>query len=244
MARITTKDGLISYIRSQLGEPIINVECTDVQIGEIIDTSISKFTEYAYGTLEDVVLIELSGAQDYELPSTITNIIKLSKGGGSNILSFDTNFGAGYVPNIWSEQFFSDTGSFLGEVIQSLVSISSTQAQLEKYFGDDIYYNFNHLAKKLQVLENYSGVAALHYQYEYLANESNDLVYNHEWVKAYTKAKTKELWGTITGKFDQTLVGGARINYADMKSEANEEITRLNEELLTKWSDPAPLLIG
>lgn len=244
MARITSKTALTSYIRTQLGEPLINVEANDSQISEIIDHTIQKFTEYAYGTLEDVVLIELTGAQDYDLPNTITNVVKLSKGGGSDILSFDTNFGGGYVPDIWSEQYFSMSEGIIGDLIPSIISISSNQAVLEKYFGDDIYFNFNYLAKKLQVLENYTGVAALHYQYEYLANEENDYVYNHEWVKEYSKAKTKELWGTITGKYDQTLVGGARINYDRLLSEAEQEITRLNDELLNKWSDPCPIDIA
>ena len=84
----------------------------------------------------------------------------------------------------------------------------------------------------------------LHYQYEYIANDESDMVFNHEWIKAYTISKTKFLWGTVTGKFDQALVGGARINYADMKSEASEEILKLEEELLTKWSDPAPIMVG
>ena len=52
------------------------------------------------------------------------------------------------------------------------------------------------------------------------------------------------LWGTVTGKYDQALVGGARVNYADMKSEAQTELEVLNEQLLTKWSDPAPVSIA
>ena len=73
---------------------------------------------------------------------------------------------------------------------------------------------------------------------------NNDLIYNHEWIKEYTIAKVRYQWGNNTGKHDQTLVGGAKINYSDMKSEATSEIERLNQELLTKWSDVCPILIG
>jgi len=244
MARLRSKDDLRKYIKSQLGEPSIKVEVTTTQISQIIDDTIQKFTEYAYGTLEDTVIIQIAGAGDYQLPDSITNVIKASKGGGSNILNFNVNFGAGYVPNIWSEQFFSGSGSLMGNIIPTIISISTLKSQLEKFFGDEIYYNFNHLSKTLQVLEGYSGPLILHYQYEYLADENNDLVYNHEWIKAYAIARTKFLWGTVTGKFDQALVGGARINYADMKNEASEALIKLDEELLTKWSDPAPVSIA
>lgn len=239
MARINTKSGLRDYVKSQLGAPTINIEVTNSQIDQIIDDTVQKFTEYAYGTLEGTVIVQLNGAGTYPMPETMTNLIKLSKGGTSNLTNFGSNFGAGYVPDLWSEQYFST--SLTGDIIPSIIAISSTKAMLDKYFGDDVHYNFNHLSKQLQVLESYTGPAVLHYQYEYLANDNNDLVFNHEWVKGYTKAKVKELWGTVTGKFDQTLVGGARINYDRLLSEAQQEIESLNEELLTKWSDPAPI---
>lgn len=239
MARINTKVGLTNYIKSQLGAPTINVEVTDDQIGEIIDDAVQKFTEYAYGTLEGAVIVELSGIGEYDMPDTMTNLIKLSKGGTSNLTNFQANFGEGYVPNIWSEQFF--TGTLTGSIIPSIISISATTASLQKFLGDDIVFNFNPHNKKLQVLENYSGPCVLHYQYEYLADDAGDLIFNHEWIKNYTKAKTKELWSTVTGKYDQALVGGARINYDKMAQEAERDIEKLDEELLNKWSDPAPI---
>lgn len=242
MARINTKAGLISYVKSQLGYPTINIEVTDTQIEQIIDDTVQKFTEYAYGTLEGTVIVEFSGAGEYDMPEAMTNVIKLSKGSTSNITNFNANFGAGYVPNLWSEQFF--TGSLTGDIIPGILAISTTKAMLDKFFADDIVYNFNHLNKKLQVLEGYSGPCVLHYQYEYLANDEDDLVFNHEWIKAYTIAKVKFLWGTVTGKYSQALVGGAQINYADMKSEAETALDKLDEQLLTKWSDPAPIDIA
>jgi len=242
MARITSKTGLRDYIKSQLGSPTINIEVSNTQIDQIIDDSIQKFTEFAYGTLEDTVIVQISGAGTYDMPDTMTNLIKLSKGSTSGLSNFSTNFGSGYVPDLWSNQFFST--SLTGDIVPNIISISANKTMLDKFFGDDIVCNFNHLSKKLQVLENYSGPALIHYNYEYIANDSNDLVFNHEWIKAYAKAKVKEIWGTITGKYDQALIGGARINYADLKNEAREEIEKLNEELLTKWSDPAPISVA
>ena len=131
-----------------------------------------------------------------------------------------------------------------GDIIPGIIAISTTKAVLDKFFADDIVFNYNPYKNKLQVLENYSGPAVIHYQYEYEADDEGDLIFNQEWIKGYTIAKTKLLWGTVTGKYDQSLVGGARINYGDLKNEAQTEIDRLNEELLTKWSDPCPIDIA
>lgn len=242
--RIDTKDKLIQYIRESLGEPIIKVEVTEKQISNIIDSAVQKFTEYAYGDLEDTVILELKGKNEYELPDKITNILKVSKGGSSNLTNFSANYGDGYVPNIWSEQFFSQgAGNFTGNIIENIISISSMKASLDKFFGDDLYCNFNPHRKILQVFEPYTGPVLVHYQYEYLANNV-DLIYNHEWIKDYTVAKTQYQWGNNTGKYDQTLVGGARINYDAIKSEASTAIDKLNEDLLNKWSDTCPIMIG
>jgi hypothetical protein len=239
MARLKSKAQLRDYITSQLGAPIIQVEVTENQINQIIDDAVQKFTEYAYGILEGTVVFEVNGMGDYDMPDTMTNVLKVSKGSTSNITNFSANFGSGYVPNLWSEQFFS--GSLTGDIIPGIIAISTTKSVLEKYFADDIVYNFSPHNKKLQVLENYRGGVVMHYQYEYLADDENDLIFNHEWMKEYCTAKVKFIWGQTTGKYAQALVGGATINYNDLKQEAQQEIDRQNELLLTKWSDPAPL---
>lgn len=233
--RIRSKKDLISYIRSQLGEPIIKVEVTDSQMSEMIDAAVQKFTEYCGYTLEESVVIQLHGAKEYPLPDKITNIISLKTGLSGNLTDFASNFGD-YIPNLWSDMYFSN--SLTGDIIPNIMMISATTSVLDKYFGTDIYYNFNQHRKILQVFDPYEGPAVLHYQYEYIANEEDDLIYNHEWIKAYCIAKTKEIWGSILGKYSQSLVGGAQINYGDIKSEAQSEIEKLEQELLDKWSDP------
>lgn len=236
--QIYTRLQLITYVREMLGAPQIEIEVTDNQISDIIDDAIQLFTEYAYGTLEATLLIELKGKGEYKLPRNVTNIIKLSKGGTSNIANFASNFGDQYVPELWSQQFFSS--SAVGDMTANLVIISNTVSSLQKYFGDDIYYNWNPYKKVLQIFDTYKGKAVLHFNYEYHADEE-DAIYGHEWIKRYVIARTKILWGQITGKYSSSLVGGATINYADMKSEGNDELEKLKEELLDKYSDPCPI---
>ena len=242
MAKVRTRDELKDYAKRQLGYPSIQIEVTDDQIDDIIDDSIQKFTEYAYGTLEGASVIEVSGMGEYALPEGITNIIKVSKGGNANITSFASNFGDGYVPNIWSGQFFS--GSITGSIVPTIISISSTRTVLDKYFGETISYHFNPWKRKLQIQDNYAGALFIAYEYEYVADDAGDAIFNHEWIKDMVKNKALFLQGRVTGKIEQALIGGASINHADMRGDAQTEIDRLNEELLTKWCDPAPIDIA
>jgi hypothetical protein len=122
----------------------------------------------------------------------------------------------------------------------SLVTVSNTRASLEHFMGDDIYFNWNPYKKIIQVFDQYKGPALIHFYYEYQADEV-DQIYNHEWIKRWAIAKTKILWGNITGKYSGDLVGGVTINYDNFKSEGADEVERLEEELVDKWSDPVPI---
>ena len=244
MARIKTKLALLNYIKQQLGAPLIRVEVDDSMIYQIIDDSIQHFTEFAYGELEGSAYIELGDMGEYVLPELITNIIHITKG-GNNFMNFSAQFGANFVPDMWSEKYFSGSGgSLTSQIIPNMMSLSSTRAMIDKYIGTDFNYNFNANKKVLQLQEHVNAVCLLHYKYEYIADDDNDLIFNHEWIKRFTVSKTKFLWGTVTGKFDSPLIGGARINYADMKNEATTEIEILEAELLNKWSDPCPISIA
>lgn len=62
---IDTKQRLIKYIRSQLGEPLISVELTDDHISEVIDDTINLYTEVAYGDYEDTLILDKSNISDF-----------------------------------------------------------------------------------------------------------------------------------------------------------------------------------
>lgn len=238
--KIDNKLLLIAYVREMLGSPQIECEVSDVQISHIIDDGIQLFTEYAYGTLEATLCVKFTGKGEYQMPHNITNIIKITRGNLGNIANFANNYGVNYVPDLWSQQFYSD--SVAGSISSNLVSISNTRAILDKYFGDGISYNFNPYKKVLQVFDHYKGPGLIWFNYEYTPDEK-DYIYDHEWIKRYAIARTKILWGQITGKYSASLVGGATINYADMKSEGNSELEILKEELKSKYSEcPLPII--
>lgn len=239
---IDTRLKLITYVRKMLGAPQIEIEVSDDQISQIISDTIQLFTEIAYGTLEATAVVQFKGKGDYKMPPTITNIIKVSKGnfGSGGLSGFSNLYGSDLVPDMWSEQFF--TSGLTGNILQNIIVVSNLQATMDKYFGDDIYYNFNPHKKVLQVFEPFNGIAMIHYNYEYIPDEVDE-VYNQMWVKRMCVAKTKLLWGSIIGKYSGTLVGGATINYADIKSDAQSEIDKLEEELKERWEDPAPVMV-
>ena len=240
--KIVSRDMLIDYIKLKLGYPQITIEITDEQISLCIDDAIQIFTEFAYdGLLKDTILVELKGKEEIPLPPEIRSIVKISKGGTSGVSTdFSAQFGENLVPTIWSEQFFSN--NLTGNIVTAICSVSAVRSTLKKYFGDDINFNFNPAKSVLQVFDSYRGPALIEYYHEYIPNDDFDKIFDHQWVKAMAIAKCKQLWGGVLGKFSgASLVGGAQINYSDLKTEGQNEEAKLLEELKDKYFTVAPI---
>lgn len=233
---IRTNDDLIDYIMRQLGAPSVEVELTSDQLQDCIDYSIKEYSSFAWdGELEESVVLTVDGRGNYQLPDFITTIINFK-----SIQGFQ-NYGQNYVPDRWSEEFYrafesNSTG------IDAVISISNTFTMYEKYMQKEINYSFNNIKNQIYIMEEFSGDVVIHYTREYTPDK-RDKIYDHQWVKDMSVEKARFLQSTVTGKYAQTLIGGATINYDDMRSKAETAIEDLKEQLFSKYGGPAPILI-
>lgn len=255
--RIDSEDKLLNYIRSMLGEPLISVELTDDQIYIIIDDTIRKFSDFAYGGEQTISFI-IEGRediQDYKLDSRVQAIKSVSFGnslgttpssaGSINLGSGWGTIGVGYIPHITMQGEVSSlvgnsntysTGSALNSVTDAYVTLTQRD-HLQSLFARGVNFEFNSNTKILRVFEQVSGSFMIEASIEYSPNPEYDEVYSHPWIKEYALNACKFVWGSNVGKYSQNLIGGGSINYNDMKSEAKTEIDKLNEDLLNKYSE-------
>jgi hypothetical protein len=184
-----------------------------------IPTSSSGNYVYPFGTLgvNYIPHITLQG-----------EVSSLAAGGGMSSTSGGTAGGVAGGPNSGSSGLASMVGAY---VTRSQVDTMNTLNSR----GVNFEYNSN--TKVLRVFENFTGSFLVEAAVEYVPNPEYDEMYAHPWVKQFALNKVKFLWGTVTGKYSQSLVGGAEINYADMKSEAQDDIQQLEEDLLNKYSE-------
>jgi hypothetical protein len=238
---IDTKEKLIQYVKIQLGHPLINVEVTDEMIEQHIDYTIQKFTEFAYDGMSKVTFgfDTVPEVFDYILPDNIRDVfvVKGMTYLGVSTITLPSNEIVVYN-NVYSVMTSPDTTG-----VASFVLNLSNQSLVETLFDKDVNFSFNPHSKLLRFHEEPQPRYVIYAQEEYIPKDI-DRIYNQEWVKKMVTAKTKFSWGTVTGKFDQTLVSGARINYEAFKQEATEEILKLDEELLLRYVEPAPILVG
>lgn len=239
-SRITdTSEKLVRYIKRQLGEPVIRVEVPDESIEDIIYETVLKFTEYSWeGQLQKALVINQNGMGYYRFKEPVSEVFQVRTQSGVQGMNFQQNFGQGYVPDIWTNMVHNQASQ--GNITSQMVTMSTYSQLSEKYFVKEPLWDFSQGKNELHLLENYKGPILVQYQTVYEPDEE-DMIYNHPWVKEYQVQRTKFLWGTITGKYSQSLVGGQQINYSDMKSEGESDMQRLHEELLSKYTDPQPI---
>lgn len=230
-----TKNDLVNYIKEELGAPVLNIEVTDKQIENQIDKAIQKFTEFAYDSdFKKYIKFNCTGRGMYDVDPRVKTITKISKGGSLFTAGFSN-----YIPNSFINLIHGGMGAALG----MLISISSTRAQMDHYLYDGIHYEYNYLKNKLTIYEDFNGPLLIEAYTEYIPDE-HDGIYNHIWVKAYSTELVRLLWANNVGKYSQSIIGGATINYADIKSQAESALEKLEEDLLETWSDVPPIHIG
>ncbi len=204
----------------------------DERVREIYDISIAdtttSYANYAGGGISlggfGVLPINYVPYVDVE-----GNVSSLERGGG---LGGGATGVAGGVTG-------PHTGGYSSGDKMNMAYAAMVDAQIaQNIFGQSISYDFNSQNHILRLFENVTGAVAIEAALEYIPNPDHDDAYGHIWIKDYALNLTKRTWSGNVGKFDQSLIGGANINYDKLFNEAQSELDRLEIDLLEKYSEP------
>ena len=81
--------------------------------------------------------------------------------------------------------------------------------------------------------------------YRYLDPTVYQDVWNDRWLKRYATALIKRQWGENLSKYSGIqMPGGVEFNGQRLIDEANEEITRLEEEMSSSYELPVDFMVG
>lgn len=244
MKNITTREMLHEYILSKLGAPVIDVEVTKDQINYCIDDAIKEFTEVADdGNETEILVLELKdNVKEYVIDGRIKSIKNLSISSSTGINNIILGGGIFLTP---TELFANSVtmGALSTGVSNTLSNLTVALSNVSMYntlFKVQVRYDFNEYTKRLKFFEPVYKKAdrvLLECYLNYFPQEV-DYIYDNVWVKAYATALVKLTWGNNVGKYDATLIGGAKINFGRLIDEANHEIEELKKELYSKWVAP------
>lgn len=232
---LKTKEELKQYILEELGSPQLNVELTDNQIYHNIEKAIQKFTNVAYdGELTKYVKFQCEGSGEYHVDPSVEEVMTVEE---SSIFSvFD-------LQGFYIDQNLTNFIMSNNQVAVSyLCTLSATRSLLEKYFKRQITYEFNSHKSILYIPENYFGPLLIECICRYIPDEV-DKIYDTQWIKEYSVELCRLTQSVVLGKYTGNLVGGTQVNWDSIRSLAQETLQKLDEELLERWRNPAPILV-
>ena len=108
-------------------------------------------------------------------------------------------------------------------------------------------YNFNQRTHRLHIDGDLGDVGQI-LCLECMVKPDPDVfpdLYNDMWLKRYSTALVKYQWAENLSKFEGiALPGGVTLNASEMKAQAQEEITKLEEESRLNYELPVMDLMG
>lgn len=235
-------ENLKQYILRKLGSPVINIEITDDQLEDCIDSAIEDFQEEHYnGTYVGYIPLQLTeGVVSYQMEDNIQEVVHILS---SESLSFDWKgddpllISAFYLGNEHSHYFKND--------LVSVEVFRQNFKMFEDYFEIPIQFDYNSASKTLYLYTEPERDVATFLKVYQSDDDKIKKYLTDGWVKEYSVALARKQWGTNLMKYNgANLPGGAEFNYQGILDMAEKDIEVLKEELEDKFSLPLTPLIG
>ena len=273
MANPNTRESLKQYCLRALGKPVIEINVDDDQLEDRLDESLQYFAQYHTDGIRRTYLkykltsddkarlknktrsnetstdLEESGVttQHFEqdnylvIPDSVisvTNIFPFSDKGNLNL--FDVR----YQLRLNDLYDFSSTSvlhyqmtmqhlDFLSHILVGEKPIRFNQHQNRLYIDMDFENDIS--VGEFIIIECYRK----------LDPETYTDIYDDIYLKRYVTALIKRQWGANLSKFSGvTMLGGVTMNGAEIYSQAQEEITRLEEQIQLAFETPIDYMMG
>lgn len=232
------------YIRSKLGEPILQLNVTEFQVDQAVDEALQYYRDYHYLGSWHAYYIHQITAQDaqdrfFDVPDDIIGVTCVYDASTSSGMGLNTSIYSGACQVNYDLLFNQGTltGSFLSfymnktyyEMINSiLVGLKPLRFNMHQ---NRVYLD--------STWENYKvGDNLILDCWQVLDPDANPDVWSDRWLIRYATAKLKRQWGENLSKFDATLPGSVKVNYDRIIREADDELIKIEENCLRDYSEP------
>ena len=232
------KQQVYDYCKAMLGDGMIDVELDPIHYETALNRALAVFRQRSDNAVEEsyVFLNLLVDTNEYILPAEIQQVRQIFRrsigsrtGGGSGGTVFEP-FNLAYT-----NTYLLSSTNMGGLLTYEL--FAQYQELVGKMFGSFINFTFNSQSKKLRIEQrprSEESVMLLCYNVRPDFALISD-TYSGQWIKDYSLANCKMMLGQAREKFAQIAgpQGGSSLNGAALKTEAQNEMDKLMEDLKT-----------
>lgn len=247
MAVPTTRKEFKEYCLRKLGKPVIEINVDDDQVEDRIDESLQYYWDYHFDGSERIfykhqVTAETISDKYITLPENIIGAVKIFPIGDPSIRSSD-------MFNIRYQIALNDLYTLTSiSMIPYYMAMQHLGTITELLVGQQpIRYNrhMNRLHVDMDWTKVQVGDYLLIEAYQVVDPDIWPDAWGDRWLQKYCTAKIKYQWGSNLTKFNGLqLPGGVTFNGEKIMDDANQEIQKLEEEMISSYSLPVMDMIG
>ena len=271
MAIPSTKATLKTYCLRALGYGVIDINVSDDQVDDRLDEALQYFAQYHYDGIEKMYLKHQITQTEIDRAKTDASATATDKVDSS--ITADWLEGKGYIPIpdtvVSVIQVFPFDDSSTNNMfdiryqmrLNDLYDFSSTSIlhyQMTMQHLDYLAHvlvgetpiRFNQHQNRLYLDMDWSGdISADEYIviecYRKLDPTTWTDIYDDIYLKRYATTLIKRQWGANLSKFNGVqMLGGVTMNGADIFSQAQEELQRLEEQIQLSFETPIDYMVG
>jgi len=251
MAKPTTRQELKDYCLRALGQPVIEVNVEDSQVEDRIDEALQYFAKWHHDGGTKMYYTYPLTAEDISRKWIDTTPIDPS------ILTINRIFQMGFnlsTHNIFNIRYQLALNDFYGlrtgqTNLNYYVSTMQYIELLQQLLDPEKQIRFNRVTNRLyfdaSTTDMLAGTYLLIEAYSANDPEVATEIYNDNFLKKYTIALIKRQWGVNLSKYEgMPLPGNVTFNGSKIYQEAMEEITKLEEDVQSKYQLPPDFITG
>ena len=272
MATPTTKATFKTYCLRALGYGVVDINVSDDQADDRIDEALQYFAQYHYDGVEKMFLKHLITSADVtrarsDTSVTATDTVDTSvtstwKEGNNWIPVPDTvlsvvqifPFDEGSTSNMFDVRYQLRLNDLYDFSSTSVIHYSTTMQHLDylqHILVGETPIRFNQHQNRLYLDMDWANDVVA--DQDYIVIEcwrkvdptSYADIYNDIFLKRYTTALIKKQWGANLSKFNGvTMLGGVTMNGETLYSQADEELTKLEEQIQLAYELPPMHMVG
>jgi hypothetical protein len=247
MARPVTREQFKQYCLRSLGAPLNCINIDNEQLEDRIDDALDYFRDYHYDGTERVLIKHQITQADKDnryitVDEDVQGIIRILDIGDS--INSSNLFNIRYSIHL-NELFDFSSASYV-PYYMAMQHIN----MIEEIFVGKKPLRYNRHQDRLHIDMDWSNDVEVG---EYLIIDGYKVldpnvwtdVWNDRWLKEYAVQLIKRQWGTNLKKFGGVqLPGGITLNGDQIYQEANDEIRRLQDDMINSYSGPVMDMIG
>lgn len=250
MAVPTSRDEFKEFVLRALGKPVIEINVADEQLEDRIDQALSFYWDYHFdGTELTYYKHEITQAdvdnQYIKMPQNIIGAVSIFDIGSiSSISSSSSLFSIEYQITLNELYSLSAGGSLI-----NYVSLKNRMGLMHEILMGKTPIRYNRHRNILHLDESKSSLKVGSFlvvqAYKVVDPEVYEDVWGDRWLQKYTEQQVKRQWGANLTKFEgMQLPGGVTFNGQKMYDDAQEQITKMEEEMIMNYSLPVMDMIG